>query len=109
MWMFQSYFSSHPRMPIPDQGFVHALNNHGAYVYLRDAEATGLALLWLAFLVSFLLWGSIAVGLSAVDRSPTKRSSAIIACSTLVSVGAIYLLGQPIVASAVSHGLILNF
>jgi hypothetical protein len=109
MWMFQSYLSSHPTIPIPDRGFVHALNNHGHHVYLTDTEATGLALLWLAFLVSILPVGSIAIGLAKPDRAPTVRSSTIIACSVLISIGAIYLWGPSIAVFAVSHEVILNF
>jgi hypothetical protein len=109
MWVFQSYVSSHPKIPIPDQGFVHALNNHGSHVYLTDVEATGLALLWITFLASILLWGPIAIRLTKTDRIATRRSSIIIACSSVVSVGAIYLLGQSIAAFAVSYGVILNF
>jgi hypothetical protein len=109
LWISQSYLSSHPRMPIPDQGLVHAINNHGSHVYLTDTEVTGLALLWIAFLVGVLLWGIIAIGLAESDRVATARSSTILACSTLVSVGAIYFVGQSIAAFAVSHGVILNF
>jgi hypothetical protein len=96
-------------MPIPDQGLVHAINNHGSHVYLTDTEVTGLALLWITFLVSVLFWGIIAIGLAESDRVATARSTAILACSTLVSVGAIYLAGPSIAAFAVSHGVILNF
>jgi hypothetical protein len=83
---------------------------------LRDLERdglitrhAGLALLWLAFLVSILLVGSIAIGLAKPDRVPTLRSSTIIACSALISVGAIYLWGLSIAAFAVAHEVILNF
>lgn len=109
MWMFHSYLASHPTIPIPDRGFVHAINNHGYHVYLTDTEATGLALLWLAFLVSILLVGSIAIRLAKSDRVPTVRSITIIACSVLISIGAIYLWGLSIAAFAVSHEVILNF
>ena len=96
-------------MPIPDRGFVHALNNHGGHVYMTDAEVTGLALLWIIFLVSILLWGIIAIGLAETERVATVRSNTILACSTVVSVGAIYLVGPSTAAFAVSHGIILNF
>jgi hypothetical protein len=45
LWLFFAYFSSHPAKPNAALGFVHALNHHGSYVYLSDAESTGLALL----------------------------------------------------------------
>jgi hypothetical protein len=109
MWMFQSYSSSHPTIPIPDRGFVHSLNNHGHHVYLTDTEATGLALLWLAFLVGILSIGSTTVGLTPAERVATVRSSTIIACSVLIFIAAIYLWGSSIAAFAVSHGIILNF
>jgi hypothetical protein len=109
LWISQSFLSSHPRMPIPDQGLVYAINNHGSHVYLTDTEVTGLALLWIAFLVSVLLSGIIAIGLAESDRVATARSTTILACSTLVPVGAIYLVGQSMAAFAVSHGAILNF
>jgi len=109
MWMFQSYLSSSPTRAVPDQGVVRALNNHGHYFYVSDTEATGLSLLWLAFLVSGLVVGSLVVRLSKSDRAPTVRSSTIIAGSLLISIGAIYLLGRPIAAFAVSHGASLNF
>jgi hypothetical protein len=109
MWMFQSYSSSHPTTPIPDRGFVHSLNNHGHHVYLTDTEATGLALLWLAFLVGILFVGSIAIGLTSAERVATVRSSTIIACSVSIFIAAIYLWGSSMAAFAVSHGIILNF
>jgi len=109
MWLFQSYLSSSPTSAVPDQGLVHALNNHGHYFYVSDTEATGLSLLWLAFLVSGLVVGSLAIRLSKSDRAPSVRSSTIIACSLLISIGAIYLLGWPTATFAVSHGLSLNF
>src|SRR4051812_42447168 len=109
LWISQSYLSSHPRMPISDQGLVYAINKHGSHVFLTDTEVTGLALLWIAFLVSVLLWGMIAIGSAESDRVATARSSTILACSTLVSVGAIYFVGKSIAAFAVSHGVILNF
>jgi len=50
---FFAYFSFHPAKPNAALGFVHALNNHGSYVYLSDAESTGLALLRNVFIISF--------------------------------------------------------
>lgn len=109
MWLFQSYLSSRPTKPAPDQGMVQALNNHGHYFYVTNIEATGLALLWLTFLVGILILGSIVIKLPKPDRAPTVRSSTIIACSVLICVGAIYLLGWPIATFAVSHAFSLNF
>ena len=58
-WLFYSYFSTHPTKPNVQLGFVHALNNHGSYVYLSDAESTGLVLLAIAFVIAF--FGSLAI------------------------------------------------
>jgi hypothetical protein len=49
--LFFAYFSSHPAKPNAALGFVHARNNHGSYVYLSDAESTGLALLKNGFMI----------------------------------------------------------
>ena len=106
-WMFQSYSSSHPTIPIPDRGYVYSLNNHGHHVYLTDTEATGLALLWLVFLIAILAVGSTAIGLTNAERAGTVRSSTIIACSVLIFIAAIYLSGSSMAAFAVSHGVIL--
>jgi len=49
--LFFAYFSSPPAKPNPAIGFVHARNNHGSYVYLSDAESTGLAMLRNGFMI----------------------------------------------------------
>jgi hypothetical protein len=59
MWLFFAYFDSRPRVPKPELGLIHALNNHGSYVFISDTEATGLALLTYAFLVAFGLFIAI--------------------------------------------------
>jgi hypothetical protein len=53
LWLFYSYFSTHPNHPIPEQGFVHASNHSDSYVYLSDAESTGMALLSILFFFGF--------------------------------------------------------
>jgi hypothetical protein len=53
MWLFISYFDSHPREPNPELGLMRPLNNHGSYVFISDAESTGLALLIYAFIMAF--------------------------------------------------------
>jgi hypothetical protein len=55
LWLFDKYFNSLPHQPQPQFGRVRPLNNHGSYVYLTDAEATGLSFLTLAFFVGFLV------------------------------------------------------
>jgi hypothetical protein len=59
LWLFFAYFSSRPAKPNATLGFVHALNNHGSYVYLSDAESTGLALLMNVFMIG--LFGMFAI------------------------------------------------
>ncbi len=55
LWLFFSYFASHPREPHPELGLVHSLNNHGSYAFISDAESTGLALLLSVFFIGFVL------------------------------------------------------
>jgi hypothetical protein len=52
LWLFFSYFDSRPKEPHPELGFVRALNNHGSYVFISDAEMTGLALLMYVFITA---------------------------------------------------------
>jgi len=106
-WLFYAYFSSHPKQPNAALGFIHALNNHGSYVYLTDAEATGLGLLWITFFVSVLLAGMARSGGTDL-ASLTARLKIIFCCSFLICIGAIYLAGQSIANFAVSHGIILH-
>jgi hypothetical protein len=107
LWIFHSYFSSHPRWPIAEGGFVYALNNHGSHVYVTDREVTGLGLLSLTFLISILVVG-IVVGRTELAKA-TTRSTTIIACSLPLYIGAIYFFGQSIASFFVSHGIILIF
>src|ERR1700720_1595979 len=54
LWLFFQYQSTRPEHPQPDRRFVHALNNHGSYVYINDVESTGLSLLMGMFFVGFM-------------------------------------------------------
>src|SRR5665213_2329562 len=83
VWIFLSYFSSHPKLPNVEEGFVHALNNHGSHVYVTDAEATGLGLLWLAFFLGILCGGLICP--RPHPASAPLRLKIIFACSLLLS------------------------
>ncbi len=56
LWLFFQYQSTRPDHPQPDLGFVHALNNHGSYVYINDVESTGLSLLMGSSFVGFMLF-----------------------------------------------------
>src|SRR5579863_3370347 len=45
-WLFINYHSEgRPHQPQPEAGQVHRSNDHGSFVYLTDAEATGQSLL----------------------------------------------------------------
>jgi hypothetical protein len=84
-WIFFSYFSSHPTKPNAELGLVRALANHGSYVYVSDAEATGLALLKIsgrlrgdrfAVLINDANYGSTPYYLIAAASSPLGPSTA---------------------------------
>jgi hypothetical protein len=108
LWLFLAYVSSHPRQPDTELGFTHALSYHGAYVYVTDAEATGLALLLIAFFVSIVLAGVLTRRGERDFASSTAREKIIFACSLLIYTGAIYLAGRSMANFAVSHGIILH-
>ena len=69
LFLFFSYFSSHPTEPNNTLGLIHALNNHGSYVYLSDTEWTGLALLRMAFMAG--AFGTFAI----LPKDPTLAPS----------------------------------
>jgi hypothetical protein len=126
LWLFFAYFSSHPAKPNAALGFVHALNNHGSYVYLSDAESTCLALLMNVFMIG--LFGMFAIlpkdpalappgtgrwlthfYLSKTDlANPTPRLKAIFLCSLVFYLAVIYLAGPAIVRFVVSRGIVLQ-
>jgi hypothetical protein len=124
--LFFAYFSSHAAKPNAALGLVHALNNHGSYVYLSDAESTGLALLMNVFMIG--LFGMFAIlprdpalappgtarwlthfYVSKADlASPTPRLKAIFLCSLVFYLAVIYLAGPSIVRFVVSRGIVLQ-
>jgi hypothetical protein len=125
LWLFFSYFSSHPTKPNAALGLVHALNNHGSYVYLSDTESTGLALLMNVFLVG--LFGAFAlfpkdptlappgtarslthfyVAKAYLDN-PTPRQKAVFLCLILFYIAVIRVAGPMIVSHLVSRGIVL--
>src|SRR5258708_7339357 len=108
IWLFYAYFSSHPKRPDAGLGFIYALNNHGSYVYLTDAETTGRGLLWISFFVCFLLAGLARSGGTDLVNL-TARLKIVFACSLLFYIGGIYLWGRSIANFAVYHGVILHF
>ena len=127
MWLFFRYVGSRPPSPNPALGWVHALNDHGSYVYISATEATGLGLLFhmgfaaglAAILIvpkDFILprpgtarWLTYVSFAAKTDLArPTPRLIAIVIATALISLIAIYSLGPVIAAFAVSHGLILG-
>jgi hypothetical protein len=123
--LFFAYFSSHPAKPNAALGFVHALNHHGCYVYLSDAESTGLALLMNVFMIG--LFGMFRIlpkdpalappgtarwlthfYVSKTDlANPTPRRKAIFLCSLVFCLAVIYLAGLSLVRFVVSRGMVL--
>jgi hypothetical protein len=124
--LFFAYFSAHPAKPNAALGFVHALNNHGSYVYLSDAESTGFALLRNVFMIG--LFGMFRIlpkdpalappgtarwlthfYVSKTDlANPTPRLKAILLSSTVFYLAVIYLAGPSIVRFVVSRGIVLQ-
>jgi hypothetical protein len=122
MFLFFGYFNSHPTKPNPALGFIHALNNHGSYVYLSETEWTGLSLLKSVFFVGL-------VGIFVVlPKDPTlappgtarwlthfyvaqdqlanrlRRHKIIFLCAILFFVSLIYWAGPFITQFLVSRG-----
>jgi hypothetical protein len=121
--VFFAYFSSHPAKPNAALGFVHALNNHGSYVYLCDAESTGLALLMNVFMIGMfaILPKDPALAPPGTARwlahfyvsktdlaNPTPRLKAIFLCSLVFYLAVIYRAGPSIVRFVVSRGIVLQ-
>lgn len=108
LWLFLAYVSSHPRLPDTELGFTHALSYHGSNIYVTDAEATGLALLLIAFFFSIVLAAILTRRGERELASSTAREKIIFACSLLIYTGAIYLAGRSMANFVVSHGIILH-
>jgi hypothetical protein len=126
LFLFFSYFSSHPTKANTALGFIHALNNHGSYVYLSDTEMTGLALLRMAFIASAIGTFAIlpkdpALAPSGTPRwvahfyvaktdlvNPTRRLKTIFLCSIVFYLAVICLAGPLIVHFFVSQGMVLE-
>jgi hypothetical protein len=111
--LFYQYQSIRPAQPQPELGFVHALNNHGSYVYLTDAEATGLSFLGGMFILGFLLGAIIvpknftATGIEHGLHDPTTGQYIALWTAVVGYLAIIVVLGHRIVALAVSHGLVI--
>jgi len=127
LWLFYRYFSTRPSHRIPELGLVHPLNNHGAYVYISDAESTGLAFLFGAFLVGFTVamgvvpkklifpppttprWITFLPSFETDLANPTPAGYVVMAASLLFHLAVIIFAGRSIVNFAVSHGIILSW
>lgn len=111
-WLFVKYYSIRPSQPNLELGFVHPLNNHGSYVYLTDAEATGLSFLFGMALAGFVLFGVIvpkkltALGFEHDLVNPTRQQYRVLLIAVICYLAIIILLGKHIVEFAVSHGFV---
>jgi hypothetical protein len=102
-----------PTQPLPELGFLHALNNHGTYVYITDAEATGMSLL---FLMCFLAFG-LAISIvpkkytsSGIEHdliSVSREQYRVFWIAIICYFALIAFVGPYFVAFAVSHGLVI--
>ncbi|HXL98301.1 MAG TPA: hypothetical protein VN932_00105 [Rhizomicrobium sp.] len=127
LWLFYAYFSSHPSRPDGGRGFVHPLDNHGAYVFISDAEATGLSLLMVLFVVGFIgallvvpkepvipppstpRWITYVGGRykTGLDEA-TPRLTAIFWISAGIYLSLIRFLGPAVVGFLVHRGIVLT-
>jgi len=126
LWLFFAYFSSHPTKPNAELGFVRALNNHGSYVYVSDAEWAGLALLRMVFITG--LFSAFAIlpkdptlapagtaqwithfYVAETDlANPSPRLKTIFLCSIVSYLVVGWLAGPLIVHLLVSNGIVLE-
>ena len=116
LWLFDKYFNSLPHQPQPQFGRVRPLNNHGSYVYLTDAEATGLSFLTLAFFVGFLI--AIVMPKRYVPGKGTeqelgtvtnKQFTVVFLIAISLYLAIIAVAGPRIVGFATSHGLVATW
>lgn len=126
LFLFFSYFSSHPAMPDAARGLIHALNNHASYVYLSDTEWTGLSLLRMAFIVgafgTFVIlpkdptlapretprWITHFYVAKSDLAKPARRLKTIFLCSIVFYFAVFRLAGPLIVHLFVSRGIVLD-
>jgi hypothetical protein len=105
LWKFFGYFASHQAKPNAELGLVHALANHGSYVYVSDAEAMGLTLLETSAGLGFFAAYLIVYGGNAkkIDLTAyTNRRKIITLSSMLFWVVFIYFFGSSIAHIVVS-------
>ncbi len=114
LWLFFQYQSTRPDHPQPDLGFVHALNNHGSYVFINDVESTGLSVLMGMFFVGFMLFLIVVpktYTFKGIDHdliNPTPQQYKVLWIAMICYYGVIIFAGKHIAAFIVSHGLVLS-
>jgi hypothetical protein len=127
LFLYFSYFNSHPATPNYALGLINALNNHGSYVYLSDTEWVGLSLLHTVFfacLVSTYVilpkdptlappgtprWIAHSFYVARTNLvNPPPRLKIIFLCSVVFYLAVIYLAGPFIAHLFASHGVILE-
>lgn len=111
-WLFFGYFSSRPTQLDVVHGYLHALNNHGSYVYVSNADATGLSLLEVAGCVGFFAALAILrIGRvnEAFFRIYNTRRKIVSLCAFLFWLAIIYCVGPFVVRLALHSGIVLNF
>jgi hypothetical protein len=114
LWLFFQYQSTRPNHPRPDLGFVHALNNHGSYVYINDVESTGLSLLMGMFFAGFM-FSLIVVPKTYTSKGiehdlihPTRQQYKVLWIAIICYFSVIIFAGQHIASFIVSRGLVLS-
>lgn len=119
LMLLVAYHSSHPRTPVTGLGMVYPSNNHGSYVYLTKAEATGLSLLMDAFVVGvFVIFVVIPKEFVIVPRSrfsrfpvtikydtPTLSMKLVALCSAALYLVMIICFGHSIAEFVISRGI----
>src|SRR5580700_6112648 len=80
VWLVSDYGRTLLTKPERELGIVHALNIHGTYVYLTDAETTGLSLTLGAFGLGIMLFAIVVpkdyvpgVGLLALKTTNRRQ------------------------------------
>jgi hypothetical protein len=127
LFLYFSYFNSHPAAPNGALGLIHALNNHGSYVYLSDTEWVGLSLLRMVFFACVVStyvilpkdptlappdtprWIAHSFYVAKTNMvNPPPRLKTIFLCSVVFYLAVIYLAGPLIAHLFASHRIILE-
>lgn len=127
LWLFFFYVAYRPKVPNPELGLVHPLNDHGSYVFISGAESTGLTLLTYIFFAAIVLslvivpkdfllpppgtprWITWISGRAKTDLARPSRSLKLIFFASIAFWTAlIWLVGAAAVGFVNSHGIVLN-